>query len=157
MSDVEINQYICKKQRLDELKTSEAKLIALAKRIKPLVRICKTYGNEYQKVVKIEDGDGLVFTRFCDITDSYFFHFKGKSSVVQHARRALAVKAPKKVGEFTCYFDFHGRRDFSPCLYDVLCQWPTAINIDKVNAFEVVFDSNDPKDAYDVLLDRYEG
>ena len=159
LTEAEIDEYINLKERLVRVnKTPKAKLMKMAKSIKPLVRVCNSSVHEFEKVFRVKDGDDLVFTRFYDLMDSYLYHFDGEDSVVKHSKKPIPVKNPQKVGEFTCYFDFHGMdNEFFPCLDDVLCQLPEDINPDEVDAFEVVFDCNDPDDAYDVLLDRYEG
>lgn len=159
LSERDIDEYVSRKEMLVKVnKTPKAKLMKMAKSIKPLVRVCISSVHDCEKVFWMKDGDDLVFTRFYDLMDSYLYHFEGEENVVKHGKKPIPVKNPEKIGEFLCYFDFHGiTDDFYPCLDDVLCQIPEDIDIGRVDAFEVVFDCDDPSDAYDCLLDRYEG
>ncbi|MBO6281571.1 MAG: hypothetical protein J6N49_03460 [Alphaproteobacteria bacterium] len=132
-------------------------VVQRAKQIKPLVRIRHNAVSHYEKVFTTDATDLLVFTTLYDIEKSYLYNFTDDRQVVKHLRRPLFPRGMQKIGEFTCYHRFEENPEIlSPCVEEVLRQLPDDINLDQINAFELKFDSSDPADVYDPLLDRYE-
>jgi len=133
-------------------------LVQRAKHIKPLVRIRHNAVRHYEKVYETgDDSDLLVFTTLYNIMRSYLSDFKDERQIVMHFRRPLIPHGLKKIGEFTCYHRFADQKDsLSPCVEEVLKQLPDTVDINKIDAFEIRFDSDNPDDVYDPLLDRYE-
>lgn len=128
-----------------------------AKRIKPLVRIRHNAVCHYEKVFTEDVTDLLVFTTMYDIGKSYLFNFNDDKQVVKHLRRPLIIRGLHKVGEFTCYHRFEENPEvLCPCVEEVLRQLPDEIDFSRVDAFELKFDSADPKDVFDSLLGLYE-
>ena len=157
-NDEEETYLSLKKMLLLAEKIPTAILIQRAKRIKPLVRIRHNAVQHCEKVFDIdEDTDLLVFTTLYNIGESYLYNFKDEKHIVKHIRRPLIPQNLQKVGEFTCYHRFENpQNDFSPLAEEVLRQLPKDIDMDKIDAFELRFDSDDPDDLYDMLLNRYE-
>ncbi|MEE6206870.1 MAG: hypothetical protein VZR95_02330 [Alphaproteobacteria bacterium] len=133
-------------------------LVKRAKQIKPLVRIRHNAVRHYEKVFDVDENtDLLVFTTWYNIGESYLLNFKSEKQIVTHFRRPLIPRGLKKIGEFTCYHSFNKQRKaLCPCVEEVLKQLPEDIDIDKISAFEIRFDSANPAEVYDTLLDRYE-
>lgn len=132
-------------------------LIQRAKRIKPLVRIRHNAIRNCEKVFTADATDLLVFTTLYDIGESYLFNFNDDKQVVKHLRRPLIPQGLQKIGEFTCYHRFEEDSDsLCPCVEEVLKQLPDSFDVNKIDAFEIKFDSDNPDDVYDPLLDRYE-
>lgn len=132
-------------------------VVQRAKQIKPLVRIRHNAVCHYEKVFTADATDLLVFTTLYDIGKSYLFNFNDDRQVVKHFRRPLVLRGLQKVGEFTCYHRFDENPEvLCPCVEEVLRQLPDEIDPSRVDAFELKFDSADPKDVFDSLLGLYE-
>ena len=159
LSQTEEDDYIeLKKALLQADAMTKTELLRRAKRIKPVVRVRCDEFCHYEKIFDFEvSKDFLVFTTLCNISESYLLEFEGVGQIVTHFRRPLRATNLKKIGEFACYHHFHQDPDeLCPCAEEVLRQIPAEFDLTAINAFEIVFDSQDPDILYDTLLDRYE-
>lgn len=134
-------------------------LIALAKSIKPLVRLDKcgirrSYG-------EFADDDQLVFINPSDIKQSYLYSFSETDVVTvkgDEDEEDTPFSVPKLhvITSFTCYHKYGGYYGFfRPGVDEVLAQIPPSVDIEQISAFEIKVKSFDFNDIYDPILDRH--
>ncbi len=156
LSEEEKEYYVDIERRILESKQLPvSQLIARAKRIKPLVRIERDNEAEYHsKYYSISNTDTLCFCTPCDIRErSYLYDFTPQK-IVRSKGKPLPVPPREKVGEFTCYHetgDFYGV--LLPSVGEVLQQIPNDIDWLEVDAFELIFTSDNFSEVYDSILD----
>ncbi|MBQ7632532.1 MAG: hypothetical protein IJS88_00260 [Alphaproteobacteria bacterium] len=156
LSEEEKEYYVDIERRILESKQLPvSQLIARAKRIKPLVRIERDNEAEYHsKYHSISDTDTLCFCTPCDIRQrSYLYDFTPQK-IVRSKDKPLPVPSRTKIGEFTCY---HDTGSFYSCLMpsvdEVLQQIPIKYDWLEIDAFELIFTSDNFSEVYDSILD----
>lgn len=133
------------------------KILELAKRIKPLVRLQKTSTQGYR--VSFEPphpSDILVFPQPISIQESYLFNFHDIKQAVHRNHEPLLAEGLKEVGSFTCYHHVNSIEQwFRPTVEEVLQQLPSKYENTPIDAFEITVDSMSITDIYDPCLDRH--
>ena len=169
-------KYVALKQKLLEAEAlPDTKLVKLAKRIKPLIRLRKT---KYYDVAQyhlfnkangklevwakaeeeFEKNDLLVWTNPVSLKESFYYALKEDFVMEEAPGVPLPVLEPEKVTEFTCYLRYSGYYGIlRPCAEDVLQQFPQDLIAKGMEeyAFELYIPSLSFINVYDALLDRH--
>lgn len=134
-------------------------IIALAKRIKPLVRLDKC--GIRRSCGEFADDDQLVFINPSDIKQSYLYSFSETDVVTVKGDEDVedapfSVPKLREITSFTCYHKYGGYYGFfRPGVDEVLAQIPPSVDIEQISAFELKVKSFDFNDIYDPVLDRH--
>ena len=131
----------------------EDKLLEMARRIKPLVRMVD--GRKLHVGEKISNSY-LVYTQPFDVRDSYYYNFQPKHAVCGKDGKPMKVEGLKEVGRFICYHRYGGYWLFvRPGVDEVLQQLPVEFADRQIDAFEIEFSSDACHDIWNAKIDRH--
>lgn len=139
---------------IESEKMPTEKLLSLARKIKPLVRV---HGQKKMNPESSKKGTKLVFIKPCDIRQSFYYNFTFcLDAELDDDNKVLYAKNLKEVGHFTCFHRYGGYWQFlRPGVDEVLQQLPSYIDVEQVDAFEICFPSLNPADVYNSAIDRH--
>ena len=152
--DVMALNYVCLKRHILEAESlSKKEIMRRAKTIKPLVRLEEDYPGIRAK------REQLVWIKPYPLTKSYLYC--RKKQIILKEGKPLPVKVVKKIAEFTTYHKCKLPGSLIPSASEVLAQIPSSVDMDKVNAFEIIYPLYSvheylcAKEFYDSILDRH--